>query len=145
MKLGAARQAERHALIEVEVAPTTHFQPRAQSRQAAPDAPARGRYLLRTNLCDRDPVHLWQFYIQLVEVEAAFKNLKDDLAAPADLPPARAPHRSAHLRRLPGLLLHVTLRAQLKPLAPASHEGRADKLAPSRCSTSTSRLPMAVH
>ena len=38
-----------------------------------------GRYLLRTNLSGRDPAELWQFYIQLVEVEAAFKNLKDDL------------------------------------------------------------------
>ena len=38
-----------------------------------------GRYLLRTNLCGRDPADLWQFYIQLTEVEAAFKNLKDDL------------------------------------------------------------------
>ena len=35
-----------------------------------------GRYLLRTNLCGRDPAQLWQFYIQLVEVEAACKNLK---------------------------------------------------------------------
>jgi len=39
-----------------------------------------GRYLLRTNLLGRDPAQLWQFYIQLVEIEAAFKNLKDDLA-----------------------------------------------------------------
>ena len=39
-----------------------------------------GRYLLRTNLCEREPAELWQFYIQLVEIEAAFKNLKDDLA-----------------------------------------------------------------
>ena len=46
---------------------------------------ARRAYLLRTNLCAREPAHLWQFYIQLVEVEAAFKNLK---AAPPDLPPA---------------------------------------------------------
>ena len=38
-----------------------------------------GRYLLRTNLCGRDPEDLWQFYLQLTEVEAAFKNLKDDL------------------------------------------------------------------
>ena len=27
-----------------------------------------------------DPAQLWEFYIQLVEIEAAFKNLKDDLA-----------------------------------------------------------------
>ena len=37
-----------------------------------------GRYLLRTNLCGKDPAELWSFYIQLVEIEAAFKNLKDD-------------------------------------------------------------------
>ena len=34
--------------------------------------------VLRTNLLGRDPAQLWQFYIQLVEIEAAFKNLKDD-------------------------------------------------------------------
>ncbi len=38
-----------------------------------------GRYLLRTNLCGKEPAELWSFYMQLVEVEAAFKNLKDDL------------------------------------------------------------------
>src|SRR5512143_3432319 len=38
-----------------------------------------GRYLLRTNLSGKPPAQLWQFYIQLVEIEAAFKNLKDDL------------------------------------------------------------------
>jgi len=38
-----------------------------------------GRYLLGTNLSGREPAQLWQFYIQLVEIEAAFKNLKDDL------------------------------------------------------------------
>jgi hypothetical protein len=38
-----------------------------------------GRYLLRTNLCAEEPAKLWKFYLQLVEVEAAFKNLQDDL------------------------------------------------------------------
>jgi hypothetical protein len=38
-----------------------------------------GRYLLRSNLCGREPAQLWQFYMQLVEIEAAFKNLKGDL------------------------------------------------------------------
>jgi hypothetical protein len=38
------------------------------------------RYLLRTNLCGREPAELWEFYTQLVEIEAAFKNLKYDLA-----------------------------------------------------------------
>jgi transposase len=38
-----------------------------------------GRYLLRTNLTETDPKVLWEYYLQLVAVEAAFKNLKDDL------------------------------------------------------------------
>ena len=39
-----------------------------------------GRYLLRTNLADNDPAQLWQYYVQLVAVEEAFRNLKGDLA-----------------------------------------------------------------
>ena len=38
-----------------------------------------GRYLLRSNLTDRTPVALWTCYMQLVQVEEAFKNLKGDL------------------------------------------------------------------
>ena len=39
-----------------------------------------GRYLLRTNLTETDPAKLWSFYLQLTEVEEAFKKLKGDLA-----------------------------------------------------------------
>jgi Transposase DDE domain len=39
-----------------------------------------GRYLLRSNLTDNDPAQLWQYYVQLVAVEEAFRNLKGDLA-----------------------------------------------------------------
>lgn len=39
-----------------------------------------GRYILRTNLTDTDPAKLWEFYLQLTEVEQAFKELKSDLA-----------------------------------------------------------------
>ena len=39
-----------------------------------------GRYLLRSNLSAQEPEKLWQFYIQLTQVEAAFKDLKDDLS-----------------------------------------------------------------
>src|SRR5215470_12011057 len=47
----------------------------ALNRQKLRQARRReGRYLLRTNLCGRDPAQLWEFYIQLVEIEAAFKN-----------------------------------------------------------------------
>jgi hypothetical protein len=39
-----------------------------------------GHYILRTNLRGEDPAVLWRRYIQLTEIEAAFKCLKSDLA-----------------------------------------------------------------
>ncbi len=39
-----------------------------------------GRYLLRSNLTDSNPATLWEYYIQLTEIEQAFKELKSDLA-----------------------------------------------------------------
>jgi len=39
-----------------------------------------GAYLLRTNLTETDPAILWRQYVQLTEVEAAFRTLKTDLA-----------------------------------------------------------------
>lgn len=77
-----------------------------------------GRYLLRANLTDRDPAELWNFYIRLTEIEAAFKTLKDDL----DLRPIyhQLEHRiEAHIfLSFLAYCLHVTLRARLKPHAP---------------------------
>ena len=37
-----------------------------------------GRDLLRTNLTETDPAKLWEFYLQLTEVEPAFQELKGD-------------------------------------------------------------------
>jgi Transposase DDE domain len=39
-----------------------------------------GSYLLRSNMTGTDAGQLWTFYLQLVEVEQAFKELKSDLA-----------------------------------------------------------------
>jgi transposase len=39
-----------------------------------------GRYLLRSNLPEENPAKAWEFYMQLSQVEEAFKNLKGDLA-----------------------------------------------------------------
>jgi transposase len=39
-----------------------------------------GSYRLRSNLTGGDPAQLWTFYLQLTEVEQAFKELKHDLA-----------------------------------------------------------------
>jgi hypothetical protein len=49
-----------------------------------------GRYLLRTNLTESDPAKLWEYYIQLVAVEEAFKTLKGDLS----VRPIFHPHQS---------------------------------------------------
>ena len=77
-----------------------------------------GRYLLRSNLSAKDPSRLWQFYIQLTQVEAAFKDLKDDLS----LRPIfhQLEHRiEAHIFvAFLAYCLHVSLRARLRPLAP---------------------------
>src|ERR1035437_3271798 len=77
-----------------------------------------GRYLLRSNLSPEDPGKLWQFYIQLTQVEAAFKDLKDDLS----LRPIfhQLEHRiEAHIFvAFLAYCLHVNLRARLRPLAP---------------------------
>lgn len=61
---------------------------------------------------------MWQFYIQLTEVEGGFKNLKDDLAL-------RPIHHQleqqieAHIFiSFPAYFLHVTLRRRLRDLAP---------------------------
>ncbi|MGH8755501.1 MAG: IS1634 family transposase [Burkholderiales bacterium] len=76
-----------------------------------------GRYLLRTNLGSKEPAELWKFYIQLVEIEAAFKNLKDDLKL-------RPIHHQLQERieahifvAFLAYCLHVTLRARLRPVA----------------------------
>jgi len=39
-----------------------------------------GRYLLRSNLSADNPAQLWEYYLQLVEIEQAFKELKSDLS-----------------------------------------------------------------
>jgi len=78
-----------------------------------------GKYLLRSNITNgRSAEELWQFYIQLTEVEAAFKNLKDDLA----LRPIyhQLEHRiEAHIFiSFLAYCLQVTLHRRLRDLAP---------------------------
>jgi transposase len=77
-----------------------------------------GRYLLRTNLTGRAPVELWEFYIQLVEIEAAFKNLKDDLALRPIFHQLEQRIEAHIFVAFMAYCLHVSLRARLRPLAP---------------------------
>jgi len=83
MKLGAARSKAPSAwrLVEVKLEKTGAKFTYTLNRKKLRTARRReGRYLLRTNLTDNDPALLWKYYIQLVAVEEAFKNLKGDLA-----------------------------------------------------------------
>jgi Transposase DDE domain len=120
MKLGAARAQAPAAwrLIDVEVAEHAATFSHALNRRKLRQVRRReGRYLLRTNLCGQDPAELWRFYIQLVEVEAAFKTLKDDLHL-RPIHHQRIERIEAHIFvAFMAYCLHVTLRARLKPLA----------------------------
>ena len=121
MKLGAARANARAAwrLLDIEVAKDAARFSYALNRKKLRHVRRReGRYLLRTNLCGRDPAELWQFYIQLVEVEAAFKNLKDDLQLRPVYHQLEQRIEAHIFVAFLAYCLHVTLRARLKPLAP---------------------------
>lgn len=77
-----------------------------------------GRYLLRSNLSPEDPGKLWQFYIQLTQVEAAFKDLKDDLNLRPIFHQLEKRIEAHIFVAFLAYCLHVQLRARLRPLAP---------------------------
>ena len=137
MKLGAARSQYPVAwrLFDITVAdevPTFSYRLRRDKLRQL--RRREGRYLLRTNLTDNDPAELWRYYIQLTQVEEAFKNLKGDLAirpiyhqneprieahifiAPVTAPCVTLP--PASLQSFLAYCLHVTLAQQLRPHTP---------------------------
>jgi transposase len=77
-----------------------------------------GRYLLRSNLSAEDPSRLWHFYIQLTQVEAAFKDLKDDLSLRPIFHQLEQRIEAHIFVAFLAYCLHVSLRARLRPLAP---------------------------
>lgn len=121
MKLGAARARTPTAwrLIKIVVAPNgadfTYQLDRKKLRQVRR---REGRYLLRTNLTEHDPAKLWTYYLQLVAVEEAFKNLKGDLAIRPIFHKVE-PRIEAHIFiAFLAYCLHVTLHRRLHALAP---------------------------
>ena len=77
-----------------------------------------GSYLLRTNLPEQPPAMLWQYYIQLTEVEQAFKELKSNLSIrPIYHQLDRRVEAHIFVAFLSYCLL-VTLKARLTPHAP---------------------------
>lgn len=89
-----------------------------------------GHYLLRSNLTEEDPAVLWERYVQLTQIEAAFKAMKSDLG----LRPIyhQLGHRvEAHiLVAFLAYCLLVTLKQRLQALAPGlTPRAVLDKLA----------------
>ena len=121
LKLGAAKGQYPAAwrLMDIEMPESfgSTFSFRLNRQKLREVRRREGCYLLRSNICGREPTELWQFYIQLVEIEAAFKNLKDDLL----LRPIhhQLQHRiEAHIFiAFIAYCLHVTLRARLRRVA----------------------------
>ena len=76
-----------------------------------------GRYLLRTKLTAHAPDALWTFYIQLTEVEQAFKEIKHDWAIRPTFHKTE-PRIEAHIFvAFLAYCLQVTLKAKLRALA----------------------------
>src|SRR5579862_138800 len=126
MKLGAARQqwptAWRLAAIRVprkdEPINEQTFTWRLRKAKLRQVRRREGRYLLRTNLTEEDPVKLWEYYTQLTQVEEAFKTLKGDLG----LRPVyhqKENRIEAHIFvAFLAYCLHATLRRWLRDLFP---------------------------
>ena len=121
MKLGAARSHAPTAwrLVAVKVPKGSTMLSYRLKRDKLRQARRReGRYLLRTNLTESDPAQLWSYYLQLVAIEEAFKNLKGDLAI-RPIFHQDEPRVEAHIFiAFLAYCLHVTLRRRLHALAP---------------------------
>ena len=121
MKLGAARSQYPTGwrLVEVQIDPEASRFSFCLKRDKLKQIRRReGRYLLRTNLTGSDPAELWRYYLQLTQIEEAFKNLKGNLAI-RPIYHQRESRIEAHIFiAFLAYCLHVTLAQQLRPHAP---------------------------
>ena len=126
LKLGAAKQqfpaAWRLMLVEVPEASSAtdvqNFSFKLRTDKLCQVRRREGRYLLRSNLSGQDPARLWQFYVQLTQVEAAFKDLKDDLGLRPIFHQLERRIEAHIFVAFVAYCLHVHLRARLRVLAP---------------------------
>jgi hypothetical protein len=121
MKLGAARSQAPTAwrLVRVVVPKTgVTFSYRLDRKKLRQARRREGRYLLRTNLAENDPAQLWSYYLQLVAIEDAFKNLKGDLAIRPIFHQLQIRVEAHIFVAFLAYCLHVTLARRLHALAP---------------------------
>mgnify|MGYP001812281853 CR=1 FL=1 len=126
LKLGAAKKeaGRAYGLVKIQipekdqpVTPET-FTFRLNRKKLRLTRRREGRYRLRTNLATDDPVQLWTYYIQLTEVEQAFKELKGDLSIRPIFHPLDRRIEAHIFVAFLAYCLQVTLKARLRPLAP---------------------------
>ena len=77
-----------------------------------------GHYLLRSNLVGEDPAVLWERYIQLTQIEAAFKTLKSELGLRPIYHQAEKRVEAHIFVAFLAYALSVTLKQRLTALAP---------------------------
>jgi hypothetical protein len=121
MKLGSAQSKVPAAwrLVHVKVAKNGASFTYALNRKKLKVTRRReGRYLLRTNLTETDPVKLWNYYLQLGQVEEAFRTLKSDLAIRPIFHQDQSRIEAHVFVAFLAYCLYVTLGRQLKALAP---------------------------
>jgi transposase len=120
-KLGAAEHQAPGAwrLVNLEVDPqAAAFTYRLDKNKLRIVRQREGRYLLRSNLTASDPANLWTFYLQLTQVEEAFKNLKGDLAVRPIYHQDQERIEAHIFIAFLAYCLHVTLGRRLRDLAP---------------------------
>lgn len=121
MKLGAARQQSPSAwrLVRIQLPKEEKkFEFKLLKEKLRQVRRREGRYLLRSNMPERSPKELWEFYLQLVRVEEVFRQLKGDLAIRPIF--HRNEHRiEAHIFiAFLAYCVQATLARRLKDLAP---------------------------
>ena len=126
LRLGAAKKEAGGAarFVQVQLPPegqpvtrqSFHFQvdkPKLQKAEAQD-----GHYLLRSNLVGENPAVLWERYVQLTHIEAAFKTLRSELGI-RPLYHRLGPRVEGHiLIAFLAYCLWVTLKKRLQALAP---------------------------
>jgi predicted DNA-binding ribbon-helix-helix protein len=119
VKLGGAREkAGRVAsVVRVKVGGNGELEFRLDRKRLRTIRNREGRYLLRTNLGGEEPEAIWKAYMQLSQVEEAFRTLKGDLGL-RPIFHSKAERIEAHLfLAFLAYCLSVTLRQQLRAVA----------------------------
>jgi len=121
MKLGAARQQAPSAwrLVKIKLPKDgAKLEFSLRKKKLRQVRQREGRYLLRSNMTGRPEEELWKFYMQLAQVEEAFKHLKSDLVL-RPIHHQKEERIEAHIFvAFLAYCLQVTLTRRLKDLAP---------------------------